>query len=53
MAPRKVFYSFHYKPDNWRASQVRNIGAVEGNKPASDNDWEEVVKGGCRHQEVD
>ena len=46
MAPRKVFYSFHYKPDNWRASQVRNIGAVEGNKPASDNDWEEVVKGG-------
>lgn len=24
------FYSFHYAPDNWRASQVRNIGAVEG-----------------------
>lgn len=46
MAIRKVFYSFHYKPDNWRASQVRNIGAIEGNKPASDNDWEEVTKGG-------
>ncbi len=43
---RKVFYSFHYKPDNWRSSQVRNIGAVEGNKPASDNDWESVTKGG-------
>ncbi len=43
---RKVFYSFHYIPDNWRASQVRNIGAVEGNKPAADNDWETVKKGG-------
>lgn len=43
---RKVFYSFHYLPDGWRASQVRNIGTVEGNKPASDNDWETVKKGG-------
>ncbi|OPL10282.1 MAG: hypothetical protein AVO34_11365 [Firmicutes bacterium ML8_F2] len=43
---RKVFYSFHYKPDNWRASQVRNIGAIEGNTPVSDNDWEEIKKGG-------
>lgn len=43
---RKAFYSFHYLPDNWRASQVRNIGAVEGNQPAKDNDWETVKKGG-------
>ena len=43
---RRVFYSFQNKPDNWRASQVRNIGKVEGNKPASDNDWETVTKGG-------
>ncbi len=43
---RRVFYSFHYVPDNWRASQIRNIGAVEGNKPASDNDWEAVKNGG-------
>ncbi|MBS1960866.1 MAG: TIR domain-containing protein [Bdellovibrionales bacterium] len=43
---RQVFYSFHYKPDNWRASQIRNIGVVEGNRPASDNDWEEVTRGG-------
>lgn len=43
---RKAFYSFHYLPDNWRASQVRNMGVVEGNKPASDNDWETVKKGG-------
>lgn len=43
---RRVFYSFHYLPDAWRTSQVRNIGVVEGNKPASDNDWETVKKGG-------
>ena len=43
---RKVFFSFHYIPDAWRASQVRNIGTIEGNKPASDNDWEIVKKGG-------
>lgn len=43
---RKVFYSFQYKPDAWRASKVRNIGAIEDNKPASDNDWESVTKGG-------
>lgn len=43
---RKAFYSFHYKPDNWRASQVRNMGLVEGNNPVSDNDWESVTKGG-------
>lgn len=43
---RRAFYSFHYQPDNWRASQVRNMGVVEGNKPATDNDWESVKKGG-------
>ena len=42
---RKAFYSFHYVPDNWRASPVRNMGVVEGNRPASDNDWETVKKG--------
>src|SRR5262249_17509549 len=36
----------HYKPDNWRASQVRNMGIVEGNAAVSDNDWETVTKGG-------
>lgn len=44
---RRAFYSFHYAPDNWRASQVRNMGVVDGNKPATDNDWEEVKKGGA------
>ncbi|MGY4601396.1 hypothetical protein ACVWXL_009142 [Bradyrhizobium sp. GM22.5] len=43
---RKCFYSFHFKPDNSRASQVRNIGVIEGNQPVSDNDWEAVKKGG-------
>lgn len=43
---RRAFYSFHYKPDNSRASQVRNMGAIEGNQPASDNDWESITKGG-------
>lgn len=43
---RRVFYSFHYKPDNWRASQVRNMGAIEGNRPCSDNDWETITQGG-------
>lgn len=40
---RSVFFSFHYKPDAVRASQVRNIGSIEGNRLASDNDWEEVI----------
>lgn len=40
---RRFFYSFHYKPDSWRVAKVRNIGAIEDNKPAADNDWEEVT----------
>lgn len=40
--PRKVFYSFHFDNDNWRAGQVRNIGAVEGDKPVNGNKWEDV-----------
>jgi hypothetical protein len=43
---KQVFYSFHYDNDNWRASQVRNIGVIEGNRPAPDNDWETIKKGG-------
>jgi hypothetical protein len=43
---RRVFYSFYYKEDNWRASQVRNMGVIEGNKPVSDNDWEQITRGG-------
>jgi MTH538 TIR-like domain (DUF1863) len=43
---RKVFFSFHFNNDAWRASQVRNMGVLEGNQPVSDNDWEKVKKGG-------
>lgn len=43
---RKVFYSFHYKADGWRVSQVRNMGVVEGSQLLNDNDWEKVKKGG-------
>ena len=43
---RRVFYSFHYIPDSWRASKIRNMGVVEGNIPASDNDWEKITNAG-------
>lgn len=43
---RRCFYSFHYKRDADRVSQVRNIGLVEGNRPASDNEWETVASQG-------
>lgn len=43
---RRVFFSFHYKDDNWRASQVRSMGIVEGDPPLTDNDWEAVKRGG-------
>ena len=43
---RRVFYSFHYKPDCTRAANVRNMGVVEGNRSASDNEWEAIKKGG-------
>ena len=43
---RSVFYSFHYKPDSWRVSQVRNIGVVEKNSLLSTNDWEQVKRQG-------
>jgi len=43
---RRVFYSFYYKIDATRASQVRQIGAIEGNRPATDNEWEKITGGG-------
>lgn len=43
---RKVFFSFHFDPDSWRASQVRNMGVLESDEPVSGNDWETVKRGG-------
>ena len=42
----RVFHSLHYNPDNWRAAQVRSIGVMESNLPATDYGWEAVKKGG-------
>src|SRR6267142_3093356 len=49
---RKCFYSFHFKPDNWRAATVRSIGVIEGNEPASDNEWEAVASGDNKDQKI-
>ena len=43
---RRVFYSFHYERDAWRVNQVRNMGVVDGNPPASPNKWEEIKRAG-------
>lgn len=43
---RQIFYSFHYDNDVFRVQQIRNIGALEDNKPVSANEWETVKKGG-------
>lgn len=43
---RKVFYSFYYDDDRDRVAQVRNMGVVEGSPIASDNDWEQIKRGG-------
>ena len=39
---RKVFYSFHFDNDAWRAGQVRNIGVVDGSEPVKGKRWEDV-----------
>lgn len=43
---KKCFLSFHYKNDNWRVSQVRNIGAIEEQPLLDANAWEEIKKKG-------
>jgi antiphage defense system Thoeris ThsB-like protein len=43
---RKVFYSFYFKQDSQRVSQVKNMGVVEGQPILSSNEWEELKKGG-------
>ncbi len=46
MAKRQVFYSFHFDNDVMRVQQIRNIGTIEGNTPASVNDWEKLKQKG-------
>lgn len=42
---RRVFYSFDYESDCWRAATVRNIGVIVGEQVAWDNTWESVKRG--------
>lgn len=42
MAKRQVFFSFEYNKDAWRASQIKEMGKVDGSSTFSANDWEEV-----------
>lgn len=41
---RQVFYSFHFDNDVMRVQLVRNMGVVEGDTPASANEWEQLKK---------
>lgn len=46
---RHVFFSFHYKNDIWRVSQIRNSWVTQGNTTAGfwdDANWEAVKKQG-------
>lgn len=42
----KAFYSFHFGRDVFRAALVRNIGAISGDEPISDNSWESLKRTG-------
>lgn len=39
---QSVFFSFQYKPDNWRVQQVMNMGAITGESAFTPQDWEAV-----------
>ncbi len=46
---RRVFFSFHYQNDVWRANQIRNSHIVDGTAAAGFQDaslWEETKKKG-------
>jgi hypothetical protein len=46
----KIFFSFHFKEDHWRAATVRSLDGIVGNQLASDDAWEVIRKGG--HESV-
>lgn len=46
---RKVFFSFHYQSDNWRAANIRNSNVVVGIEKAGyvdSVDWEQIKRQG-------
>lgn len=42
----KVFLSYHYKMDQWRALLVRSSAVLECNAPVTDNEWDRITRGG-------
>lgn len=44
---RKVFYSFDFKGDSFRVSQIKQMGALEGQPILNSNEWEKVKGGGA------
>lgn len=49
MPGRRVFFSFHYEQDVWRATNIRKAGAVDAHAAAGWNDasiWEEAKRKG-------
>lgn len=49
MSGRRVFFSFHYENDVWRATNVRNAGKVDATAAAGWDDaslWEEAKRKG-------
>lgn len=49
MAGRRVFFSFHYEKDIWRASNVRQSGAIDAKARTGFSDaslWEKAKKQG-------
>ena len=47
MAGRRVFFSFHYENDIWRASNVRNSGAIQAKARAGFTDaslWDKIKR---------
>ena len=43
---KQCFLSFHYKPDVWRVSQIKEIGSIDEQPILDANKWEEIKKNG-------
>lgn len=43
---KKCFLSFNYKPDNWRVSQIKQIGAIDEQPLLDSNKWETIKQKG-------
>lgn len=44
MVKHRVFFSFEYNKDNWRASQIKEMGLVDNSSTFSSNEWEKVKR---------